>query len=151
MAAPITGKKVLVFMVAAFGVIIGVNVLMAWKAVSTFPGLEVKNSYVASQVFDAERAAQEGLGWTLAHDYADGALRLGFRDRAGRPVEVERLSATVGRTTAAADDRNPDFAFDGADYVARTALTPGKWMILLEAFARDGTRFYQRLDIFVKG
>ena len=53
MAAPLTGRKVLLIAVVAFGVIIGVNVLMAVKAISTFPGLEVQNSYVASQVFDA--------------------------------------------------------------------------------------------------
>ncbi len=151
MAAPLTGRKVFLIAAAAFGVIIGVNVLMAVKAISTFPGLEVPNSYVASQVFDAERQAQEALGWTLAHSYEGGAPVLGFRDRDGRPVQVERLSATLGRTTEAADDRHPDFTWNGADYVAEEALAPGKWMILMEAFAKDGTRYHQRLDLFVKG
>ena len=151
MGAPLTGRKVLLMAVAAFGVIIAVNVVMAYKAISTFPGLEVGNSYVASQVFDAERAAQDRLGWTLAHDYKDGALRLSFRDRDGKPVQVDRLTATVGRTTEARDDRQPEFAFDGADYVAETSLTPGKWMVLMEAFSKDGTRFHQRLDLFVRG
>ncbi len=151
MAAPLTGRKVFFIAAGAFGVIIGVNVLMAVKAISTFPGLEVPNSYVASQVFDAERRAQEALGWRLTHAYEGGALVLSFRDRDGRPVQVERLSATVGRTTEAADDRRPDFAWNGSDYVAQEALSPGKWMILMEAFAKDGTRFHQRLDLFVKG
>ena len=65
----ITGKHVLAITVSAFAVIIGVNVVMAWKAISTFPGLEVKNSYVASQTFDADRAAQQALGWTLVPEY----------------------------------------------------------------------------------
>ena len=54
----------------AFGVIIGVNVVMATKAIGTFPGLEVKNSYVASQSFDKRRDAQEALGWDVgvAHE-----------------------------------------------------------------------------------
>ena len=47
----LTGKHVLAITVSAFAVIIGVNVLLAVKAVSTFPGLEVDNSYVASQGF----------------------------------------------------------------------------------------------------
>lgn len=150
MAAPLTGRKVLVIAVAAFGVIIGVNVLMAVKAISTFPGLEVKNSYVASQVFDAERRAQERLGWTLSHAYADGMLTLSFRDRGGLPVQVDRLSAVVGRPTESSDDRRPVFDWTGDDYVAAERLAPGKWMILMEAFAPDGTRFHQRLDLFVK-
>ena len=52
MTRPLTGKHVLAITLVAFGVIIGVNVLMAVKAVGTFPGLEVANSYVASQDFD---------------------------------------------------------------------------------------------------
>jgi nitrogen fixation protein FixH len=55
--AEMTGRKVLAITVSAFGVIIAVNFLLAYKAVSTFPGLEVPNSYVASQTFDADRAA----------------------------------------------------------------------------------------------
>lgn len=151
MAKPLTGRKVLAITVSAFAVIIAVNIVMAFKAVSTFPGLEVKNSYVASQVFDAERKAQEALGWTLTESHSDGVLRLAFRDRDGLPVAVERLSAVVGRTTEAAQDLHPDFVWQNGDYVAPVALEPGKWMILLEAFAKDGTRFHQRLDLVVKG
>lgn len=149
MARELTGGKVLAITVSAFAVIIGVNVVLAVKAVSTFPGLEVPNSYVASQVFDAERKAQEALGWTLTESHGDGILRLAFRDRDGLPVEVDRLSAVVGRTTEAAQDMKPVFTFQNGDYVAPLPLEPGKWMILLEAFARDGTQFHQQLDLFV--
>ena len=61
MAKPLTGRKVFLMFVAFFGLIIAVNVTMAVQAVKTFPGLEVANSYVASQTFDADRAAQERL------------------------------------------------------------------------------------------
>ena len=44
----LTGRKVLAITVGFFAVIIAVNLFMAFKAVGTFPGLEVKNSYVAS-------------------------------------------------------------------------------------------------------
>lgn len=151
MAKPLTGAKVLAITVSAFAVIIGANVIMAVKAVSTFPGLEVPNSYVASQVFDAEKKAQEALGWTLTESHEDSVLRLAFRDRDGLPVEVDRLSALVGRTTEAAQDVKPAFTFQNGDYVAPLPLEPGKWMILLEAYAKDGTRFHQRLDLFVRG
>jgi FixH len=69
----ITGPRVFAFTASAFAVIIGVNVFMAYQAISTFPGLEVKSSYVASQSFDAERAAQNALGLTLTQSY-DPAL-----------------------------------------------------------------------------
>jgi nitrogen fixation protein FixH len=151
MTRELTGRKVFLITASAFAIIIAVNVVMAVKAVRTFPGLEVPNSYVASQSFDADRAAQNALGWTLRESYGDGLLRLSFRDAAGQPVRVENLSATVGRTTESSDDLNPEFAWAEGDYVAPANLAPGKWMILLEAFATDGTRFHQRLDLFVKG
>lgn len=148
---PLTGRKVLMIAVAFFGTVIAVNVFMATKAIRTFPGLEVSNSYVASQVFDKELAAQRGLGWTLGHRYENGRLVLSFRDKDGQPVVVERLSALIGRTTEAAEDKTPDFTPQGGDYVAEVDLPKGKWMILLEAFDKAGTRFHQRLDLQVQG
>lgn len=151
MARELTGRKVLAIALAAFGLIIGMNILLAVKAVQTFPGLEVPNSYVASQVFDAERAAQEKLRWTLDYRYDAGELILSFRDQAGQPVKARDISALVGRTTEAAEDKRPDFTYRNGDFVAPLALGKGAWMILLEARAEDGTRFHQRLDLFVKG
>ena len=68
---PITGPKAFAIFSSFFVVIIGVNVVMAYQAIHTFPGLEVDNSYVASQTFDAERKAQEALGWN-AHAAVQG-------------------------------------------------------------------------------
>lgn len=149
----ITGKHVLIFTVSAFAVIIGVNVIMAWKAISTFPGLEVANSYVASQTFDADRAAQNALGWTLAPGYDPTAneLRLSFTDKAGQPVVVKDLAVLVGRATEAAEDQTPAFAYADGAYVAKADLGQGKWMLHVQAHAADGTLFQQRIDLLVKG
>ena len=76
---------------------------------------------------------------------------LTFRDRAGLPAQVEKVSALVGRPTMAQADQQPEFRYEGGQFVAATDLAPGKWMALVEAFAPDGTRFHQRLDLFVKG
>ena len=149
----ITGKHVLFFTVSAFAVIIGVNVLMAYKAINTFPGLEVANSYVASQTFDAERTAQNALGWTLApaYDATAKTLSLSFTDKAGQPVVVKDLAVLVGRTTEAAEDQTPVFAYDAGAYVAKAELRQGKWMLQVEAHSADGTLFRQRIDLLVKG
>ena len=93
--------------------IIGVNLFLAFKAVSTFPGLEVDNSYVASQGFNERKAAQEALGWTLDPVYRSGRLSLAFLDRDGLAVEVQELSVLVGRPTEASDDLWPSFALTG--------------------------------------
>ncbi|QCO56008.1 nitrogen fixation protein FixH [Pseudorhodobacter turbinis] len=149
----ITGRKVLFFTVGAFGIIIAVNLLMAYKAISTFPGLEVKNSYVASQTFDADRSAQIGLGWTLAPEYDAKAkqLRLAFTDEAGYPAEVSALSVLIGRTTEASDDMHPEFVRESGVFVASLDLAMGKWMMQIEATAPDGTVFRQRIDLSVRG
>lgn len=151
--AELTGRKVLLITVTAFGVIIAVNVTMAVQAVSTFPGLEVRNSYVASQSFDADRAAQLALGWTLSRDYdpVTGVLRLAFADADGLPAPVADLSVLVGRATVARDDRRPVFAREGGAFVAPLNLPPGKWLLQVEARAADGTPFRQRLDLLVRG
>ncbi|MFM7655388.1 MAG: FixH family protein [Paracoccaceae bacterium] len=149
----ITGKHVLFFTVSAFAVIIAVNLTMAYKAVSTFPGLEVKNSYVASQSFDADRAAQQALGWTLtpAYDPAAKEMRLVFSDKTGLPVSVTDLSVLIGRTTSSAEDIRPAFTREAGAYTAKADLGIGKWMLQIEARAEDGTLFRQRIDLSVKG
>ncbi|TMV90467.1 FixH family protein [Thioclava sp. BHET1] len=150
-AKPMTGRKVLLIALSAFGVIITVNLVMAWNAVSTFPGLEVHNSYVASQVFDKNRAAQEALGWTVTPDYHNGLLSLTVRDADGLPAKVGELSAVVGRTTHTREDITPDFVQQGGSYVAPMTLASGAWLVHLDAKATDGTLFRQRLELFVKG
>jgi nitrogen fixation protein FixH len=149
----LTGPHVLAITVSAFAVIIGVNVLLAYKAISTFPGLEVANSYVASQDFDRDRAEQKALGWALVPGYspADQELTLRFTDAAGLPVVLGDLRVLVGRVTEAKDDQFPTFALRDGSYRAAANLQRGKWMLQIEAHAQDGTLFRQRLDLVVKG
>ena len=146
-----TGWHALGVFVGAFGIIISVNLALAFNAVATFPGLETKNSYIASQTFDNRRAAQEGLGWDVKAALTGGQLILSITDADGRAVQAGTLEATVGRPTNTSQDRVPDFAFDGRAYVARQDLEPGNWDLWLNATALDGTPFEQRLKISIGG
>ncbi len=147
---PLTGRKVFIITASAFGVIIAVNITMAVLAVGTFPGLEVKNSYVASQSFDADRVAQEALGWKAVADVEDDMLHITFTGRNGYPVEVDTLEATVGRATHVKDDIEPEFSYFDGKFTAPVALASGNWNVRLVATAPDGTRFRQRLALFVR-
>lgn len=147
----LTGRHVFAITAGAFAVIIGVNLLLAFKAVSTFPGLEVDNSYVASQGFNARKAAQEALGWTMAPAYEAGRMSLAFTDRDGRPGRVTELEVLVGRTTEVTDDVRPVFVDAGDSYAADVALGRGKWMVKVTATSADGTLFEQRSELFVRG
>ncbi len=149
MVKQLTGKHVLFIFVAAFSVIIAVNITLAVNAVKTFPGLEVKNTYVASQQFDERRAAQVALGWTVAGSHQDGVLRLAITGADGAPVEAAELTAILGRATQVADDVTPAFVFNGTAYVAPMELADGNWNIRMEAKALDGTLFTQRVIVDV--
>ncbi|MDK3073974.1 FixH family protein [Sedimentitalea sp. JM2-8] len=146
-----TGKHAAAVFIGAFAVIIGVNIVLAYSAVRTFPGLEAKNSYVASQEFDLRRDAQEALGWTVRADARDGAVILSITDAQGDPVQVAELSAIVGRATHVRDDVAPEFIYDGKAYVAPVDLGAGSWNIRMAARAEDGTEFSQRVILHVKG
>lgn len=149
-SGPITGRKFFVIFALFFIVIISVNVVLAVSAVRTFPGLEVKNSYVASQRFDADRAAQEALNWNIDARVQKGTLHLTITDTYGVPVEVTSLNGIFGRATSVQDDQIPAFEFDGQSYVAPVTTAPGNWNLRFEATALDGTNFRQRVIVIVE-
>lgn len=149
MTRPLTGWHVLAIFGGAFSVIIGVNLTLAYQAVATFPGLETRNSYVASQTFDADRTAQLALGWTVSADVQGHELHLLIDDALG-PVVARIDTATMGRATNVADDFSPVFHHDGTRFVADIPpLGLGNWNLRLQATAADGTAFRQRVIVRV--
>lgn len=149
---PLTGFKVLIIAVSAFGVIIAVNLILAFSASRTFPGLEVQNSYVASQNFNEELAAQLALNWDVSASATGGILSLAFTDAtSGAPVPVAGLDATLGRATHVRDDQTPDFNYESGVFTAPVDLAPGNWNVRIVAHATDGTEFRQRVVLHVPG
>lgn len=146
-----TGPKVLAIMLVAFGTIIAVNLTLAYSAVSTFPGLEVKNSYIASQNFNEELAAQQALGWDVSADVAVDELVLSITGPDGYPAQVATLEAVLGAATHVRDDQNPEFVFLDGAFRAPVEIGPGNWNIRLRATAADGTLFQQRVVLHVEG
>src|SRR6185295_8926919 len=77
---PLTGRKVLFMLVAFFGVVIGVNMIMMKLAIQTLPGTEVDSAYSASLAYESEIAAahdQNARNWSvdarIGRDSAGGA------------------------------------------------------------------------------
>lgn len=148
---PLTGRGVLAIAAGFFAIVLAPNLLLAWFAVSTFSGLVVDNSYVASQGFDRDRAAQEALGWTLQvePDARNGVLRLGFTDTADRSVYPAALEVVVGRPTTTRNDIVLDLQRTPGGYVAAADLAPGKWIVMVSALADDGTVWRRRQPLVV--
>lgn len=142
----IKGWHVFAGFVFAFSIIISVNLTLAFNAVRTFPGLEVKNSYVASQSFEVDRAAQLALGWDVSATVQNGLLALEILEE-GRPIAPEITKAVFGRATTVAADQTPEFTFDGKRLVAPVEAGSGNWNLRLTALADDGTEFRQRIVV----
>src|SRR6202046_2333983 len=91
---PLTGRKVLFMLLAFFGVVIAVNVIMAKLAIQTLPGTEVDSAYSASLAYENEIAAahdQNVRNWQVdAHIQRgpDGGatLQVEARDSSGLPM-----------------------------------------------------------------
>lgn len=145
----ITGRKVLMGFVGAFGIIISVNLWGAYNAIHTFPGLEVENGYVASQSFNRDMKAQRALAWDIKLNYDEKVLSVDFRRQPGSTADIAKLAVLVGRPTEAREDKRPSFTRKGDVFSAPLDLHPGKWMVVVQAEATDGTPFKQRLSLFV--
>lgn len=138
----LTGWHVLAMFVGGFGLIIGVNLFMAYSAVSTFPGMEVDSSYADSQTFDDRRYAQEALGWNARVEIpGDGTLVLHLVDEAGAPVAPAELTALLTRPTNREEDRLLELARVNGAFVAPVVLGDGQWRLRLTGVARDGTEY----------
>ena len=148
-----TGWHMLAVTCLFFGTIIGVNLVLVFAATGTFPGLVVKNSYVASQHYNellAADRAQSEAGWRMELEAPGGVLNFRLADREG--VVERRLTATAiaGRPSSTRDDRTIDLIESPAGYRAAEALPAGQWDIDVEARRSGEVVFRARKRFFVK-
>ena len=132
-----TGRHMALLAVGFFGVIIAVNVTMAVIASTSWTGLVVENSYVASQEFEAKRlahAAQLEAGWTTSLDYAGGNAVLTVRDATGKSVRLRDPVLQLNRPVGGHDDQHVSLILqpDGS-YAAPVTLGPGVWEAVVDA------------------
>ena len=134
---PLTGYHVAAMMVSFFAVIIAVNLTLAWFANSSWTGLVVKNSYVASQQFNEKietARAQKALGRKLTFEYSNSLLSFSLKDAQGQPITNEKLIATVGRPVSETDDVKVSLSYIGQGrYQAKIDLPKGAWGFALDS------------------
>jgi nitrogen fixation protein FixH len=134
---PFTGRRMLAVILTFFGVIIAVNVLMAWLAVTNFRGVVVDSGFVASQHFNADHAraeAQAARGWRVAATAEEGRPLLRFLgpDGAaltGLSVEARALWPLDARRDAPVTLRE----IAPGQWRAVETLAPGQWRIAFTA------------------
>jgi nitrogen fixation protein FixH len=149
---PLTGTKVLLMLVAFFGLVIGVNFTMMKLAIATLPGTEVDSPYAAGLTYEKEIAAaheQAARKWQVnarIERTADGGamVRIEARDAGGRPVTGLTFSGRLERPT----DKRADLAVDLAEVGtgvyrgSAPAVAPGQWDLVLEGDGAGGVRMF---------
>ncbi len=138
----LTGRMVLVYLLAFFGVVFVVNGIMVHMATSTFAGLATESSYKAGLAFKAEEdaaQAQDARHWHVAGHIARGtngevSLRIDVVNRDGAaPARRLAAQARLVHPTDARFDREIALAQTGAGRFAGTAdAQAGQWDLVLE-------------------
>jgi len=151
---PLTGRMVLLILIAFFGTVIGVNVVMMRLAISTLPGTEVDSAYSASLGYEKEIAAaraQAARGWQVeAHVERgrDGAaiVQVAAKDNSGKPVSGLSFQGRLERPTDKRADQAVDLAEIGSGIYRGTAgqVAPGQWDLVLEGDARGERMFLSK-------
>ena len=138
MARRFTGRHAAIIIASFFGVVIVVNLTMARFATSTFGGIVVENSYVASQEFNGwlqEAEEQRALGWDAVTTWRpDNRLAVQL---SGVPAGAG-LKATARHPLGRMPDRQLVFTAIREDrFLSQDALPEGRWHLRLEINA-DG-------------
>jgi nitrogen fixation protein FixH len=127
---PIRGIHVFWWIATFFAVVIAADAFFIFRAVGTFPGEQVKNSYVLGLDYNHQlerREAQTKLGWT-----AEAGL-VGDRD----PILMVRLKSLSGPVTGLKVDVDMILPGRGAKTLALAERAPGEYVV---AIAMDGAR-----------
>ncbi len=132
-----TGRHMAAIMVAFFGVVIAVNLLMAKLAIGTFGGVVVENSYVASQEYNRwldEAKAEAALGWQAhAQRRPDGRI---VATLSGVPVGNVAVSAIARHPLGRLPDQALAFtALGDGKFLSHAPLPQGRWRLRLEVLA----------------
>ena len=149
----LTGRHVLLAMLAFFGTVVAVNVTMAMFAAGSWSGLVVPNSYVASQDFNdrlAKADAQAARGWTHALALEEGMLVLSLSEADGTPLRLAEARIVLGRPASEAEDRVLSLeALGNGRYAAPAARGPGQWRAHVRAVTVDGLDWALRYRLTV--
>ncbi len=136
-----TGRHMWAIMLAFFGTIIAVNFTMAYLATSTWSGLVVQNTYVASQQFNGKtEAIRQMLATGINGELA--VKRDGIRYHLTLPGNVPVVADSVIAHFKRPVGEHQDFeqlltpAGDGV-YLAERDVLAGSWIVEMKA-QKDG-------------
>ncbi len=149
-----TGKHMLAVMLAFFGVVIAVNFTMAYFAVSSWTGLVVENTYVASQEFNAKAAearAWKDTGIQTTLEASAQGIRYEVKHPEMGPVAGEQVIAQFRHPVGEAFDFSLTLTPAGSGvFVTDHPVSAGQWIVDLETKDGDKTVYHEAIRIVVK-
>lgn len=133
------GWHVLLIMLGFFGVIFAVNGVFLYHAINSFPGEDVKKSYVQGLNYNttlATRAAQAELGWTAEAGMQSDDLVFRLNDADGQPLSNYSVVGEIRRRATQGADQSIVFQAAGAgEYtVDGVDLEAGQWSLRISVF-----------------
>jgi nitrogen fixation protein FixH len=138
MEARLTGKHILLILLAFFGIVSAVNGAFIYFALRTGPGEEQGASYEAGLRYNAilsEERSQDALRWRHQSQFENGALRVSISDKDGAPIAGLSVTGNFGRPASNGDDKSLAFKeIDAGLYEAELAKSgPGSWVLAFTA------------------
>jgi len=155
----LTGRHVLLWLVAFFGIVFAVNGVLVRAAISTFGGVETLSSYRAGLQFEQEVglvARQDALHWQvtgkLARDSAGVAvLDVTARDAQGAPLSGLTADARLAHP---ADDRLDRViavrSVAGGVFHGAAEAQPGQWELIVDLYRGDQRVFRSRSRVSLR-
>ena len=127
----ISGRHVLLAIIAFFGVIIAVNAYFLVAAYRTFPGQVSETPYEDGVGFNrtvAQRRAQAELGWSATATTTAQGVEVDLRDRAGQPLQGLKVEGVLRRPATQAGQISLKFTeASPGRYVAKAGPGSGAW------------------------
>lgn len=151
---PLTGGKVLAMLIAFFGVIFSVNMVMMRLAIQTMPGTEVDSAYTASLAYEKEIVTahdQNARNWKVdAHieraPNGGATLRVEARDNDGKPMSGLKFQGRFERPTDRRADQPVEMAEMGIGIYRGNAplIAAGQWDLVIEGVAAGKRMFLSK-------
>ncbi len=135
----LSGRTVLIILVAFFGIVFAVNGYFAFAAIDTYTGVVAQEPYRKGLTYNRRIAAdarQSELHWTAAVEAGrDGHTAVDFATADGRPVTDLKLQGTLGRPTTDTADQTLTFTETkpGRYETQGAALDAGSWVVSIVA------------------
>jgi nitrogen fixation protein FixH len=155
----LTGKKVLMILLALFGVVFAVNGYMIYMALKTFTG-EKEHAYLEGLHFNETlnaRAKQSELGWDMSLGFTrgpagDALFSAELVDKDKKPVTGAKMTGTIGRATQSNDDKKLVFneTKPGVYTAHIQTLERGKWLFAAKAKSTGKPDFEAETELSIR-